>query len=257
MVLKDRIAIVTGGSSGIGRGIAIEFAREGAKVVVADIREAPKQGKYHDQDVTTPTVAEIEGVGGEAIFLQTDVADTQQIERMIDTTVERFGGLDILMSNAGVNSFGDIEHTSLEDWDRVIGVNQRAAFWATRLAVPHLKKSGRGRILYIASVLAFVGGGGIPYAASKSALVNMVRDLALDLGPSGVTANAICPGYIETPIQDWLTADQIEKIRGRTPLPRFGKPRDIGRAAVFLASEDAEWITGASLVVDGGLLCNL
>ena len=256
-MLKDRIAIVTGGASGIGRGVAIEFAREGATVVVADIREAPLRGKYHERDVKTPTVEEIEKLGATGTFIQTDVADDSQLERLIQKTVEQFGGLDILVNNAGIHIPGNIETLSIADWDKVVGVDLRAVFVATKFAIPHLKRSRYGRVIQIASVHAYGGGAGPAYAPAKAAVVNMVRDTALELGGYGVTVNTICPGYIETAIQDYLTPEQIEACRLRTPLPRFGVPRDIGRAAVFLASDDAEWITGASLVVDGGFLTSV
>ncbi len=252
MILKDRICIITGGSSGIGRGIALEFAREGAKIAIADIREAPLRGKYHETDVTTPTVEEIEKLGAQGIFVQTDVADASQIAHVVQQTVEHFGGLDILVNNAGIHVPGGVQELSIADWDKVVGVNLRGIFVATKLALPHLKQSKFGRIIQIASVHAYGGGAGPAYAPAKSAVVNMVRDTALEIGQFGITVNAICPGYIETAIQDYLTPEQVEEALEKTALPRFGLPRDIGRASVFLASDDAEWVTGASLLVDGG-----
>jgi NAD(P)-dependent dehydrogenase (short-subunit alcohol dehydrogenase family) len=257
MVLKDRIAIVTGGSSGIGRGIALEFAKEGARVVVADIREEPLRGKYHERDVTTPTVAEIEKLGAAGQFIQTDVSDETQVKRLIAGTVDHFGGLDILVNNAGIHIPGGTQEITIAEWDKVVGVNLRGVFVATKLAIPHLKKSQYGRIIQIASVHAYGGGAGPAYAPAKAAVVNMVRDTALEIGQYGITVNAICPGYIETAIQDYLTPEQIEAALEKTALPRFGLPRDIGRATVFLASDDAEWITGASLLVDGGFVAGV
>ena len=257
MVLKDRIAIVTGASSGIGRGIALEFAREGARVVVADIQDEPKRGRYHDQDVTTPTVEKIEKLGAQGKFIQVDMGDESQVDALIQGTVEHFGGLDILVNNAGIHIPGNSQELTIADWDKVIGVNLRGIFVATKLAIPHLKKSQHGRIIQIASVHAYRGGGGPAYAPAKAGLVNLVRDTALEVGQYGITVNAICPGYIETPIQDYLTPEQIEECREKTPLPRLGLPKDIGRAAVFLASGDAEWITGDSLVVDGGFITGI
>ena len=257
MLLKDRIAIVTGGSSGIGRGIAIEFAREGAHVVVADIQETPLRGKYHERDVTTPTVEELEKLGAKGVFIQTDVADESQVEAMIQDAVECFGVLDILVNNAGIHIPGGSQEITIADWDKVVRVNLRGVFVATKLAIPHLKKSRCGRIIQIASVHAYGGGAGPAYAPAKAAVVNMVRDIALEVGKYGITINAICPGYIETAIQDYLTPEQIEECRQKTALPRLGLPRDIGRAAVFFASDDGEWITGASLLVDGGFIAGV
>ena len=252
MLLKDRVCIVTGASSGIGRGIALEFAREGACVAVVDKLETPLRGKYHETDVTTPTVAEIEKFGAQGIFLQTDVADASQVADAIEQTVDHFGGLDVLVNNAGIHIPGGAQEISIDDWDKVVGVNLRGVFVATKLAIPHLKQSKFGRIIQIASVHAYGGGAGPAYAPAKAAVVNMVRDTALEIGEFGITVNAICPGYIETAIQDYLTPEQIQEALEKTALPRFGLPRDIGRACVFLASDDAEWITGASLLVDGG-----
>ncbi|MBI3910674.1 MAG: glucose 1-dehydrogenase [Armatimonadetes bacterium] len=252
--LEGRVAMVTGGSSGIGRGIALELVREGASVAVVDLREEPLRGKYHEQDVTTPTVTEIERLGGRGLFIQADVADDAALAAATDRTVSTFGGLDILVNNAGIYAPGGIEQLLMETWDRITRVNLRAVVVATRLALPHLRHSRAGRIIHIASVQAYGGGSGPAYAPAKVALVNLTRDTAMEVGRYGITVNAICPGYIETAIQDYLTEEQIEACRRRTPLPRFGRPRDIGRAVVFLASDDAEWITGISLVVDGGLL---
>ncbi len=252
MLLKNRVCIVTGASSGIGRGIALEFAREGAHIAIADIQETPLQGKYHEQDVTTTTVHEIENLGADAIFIKTDVSDENQIDEMIHQTIAHFGGLDILVNNAGIHIPGNSQDISIAEWDKVLSVNLRGVFISTKLAIPHIRKSKFGRIIQIASVHAFGGGAGPAYASAKAAIVNMVKDTALEVGNDRITVNAICPGYIETAIQDYLTPEQIESSLEKTPLQRLGLPKDIGRAAVFFASDDAEWITGTSLLVDGG-----
>lgn len=252
MLLKDRISIVTGGSSGIGRGIALEFAREGAKVVIADKQEIPLQGKYHEKDTVIPTLQEIENIGSRGKFIQTDISDELQVADLIQQTVENFGGVDILVNNAGIHIPGGTQDISVADWDKVVGVNLRSVFLTTKLAIPHLKKSNYGRIIQIASVHAYGGGAGPAYASAKAAVVNMVKDTALEVGKFGITVNAISPGYIETAIQDYLTLEQIESSLEKTPMQRLGLPKDIGRAAVFFASDDAEWITGTSLLVDGG-----
>ena len=161
MLLKDRVCIVTGASSGIGRGIALEFAREGACVAVVDKLETPLRGKYHETDVTTPTVAEIEKFGAQGIFLQTDVADASQVADAIEQTVDHFGGLDVLVNNAGIHIPGGAQEISIDDWDKVVGVNLRGVFVATKLAIPHLKQSKFGRIIQIASVHAYGGGAGL------------------------------------------------------------------------------------------------
>lgn len=254
MQLDGRVAIVTGGSSGIGRGIALEFAREGAKVVIGDVQEAPKQGIYHEQDTTSTTVSEVEKLGSQGLFVQTDMDDARAVEDLVAKAVDHFGQLDILVNNAGIYVPGDSQSLSVEEWDKVLGVNLRGVFVSTKFAVPHIIKSKAGRIINIASVHAFGGGGGPVYPPAKAAVVNLSKDTAVEVAAHGVTVNTVCPGYIETAIQDYLTQDQIDAAREGTPLPRFGVPRDIGRACVFLASDDAEWITGVALPVDGGWL---
>ena len=182
MLLKDRISIVTGGSSGVGRGIALEFAREGAHIVIADKREAPLRGKYHETDVTTPTIEEIEKLGGQPIFIQTDVTNESQVGYLIERTVQHFGGLDILVNNAGIHIPGGAQDISIAQWDKVVGTNLRAVFVATKLAIAHLKRSNYGRIIQIASVHAYGGGAGPAYAPAKAGVVNMVRDTAMEVG---------------------------------------------------------------------------
>jgi NAD(P)-dependent dehydrogenase (short-subunit alcohol dehydrogenase family) len=252
--LQDRVAIVTGGSSGIGRGIALRFAREGARVVVADVREEPLRGKYHETEARPPTAAEIARLGGEALFVRADVSEESAVLEVLDRTVERFGGLDILVNNAGIHIPGGSQELSLADWDKVVGLNLRGVFLATKLAIPLLRRSRYGRILHIASVHAYGGGGGPASAPAQATVVDRAQGTALEVGRDGITVNAICPGYIETAIQDYLTPEQIDACRARTPLPRLGRPKDIAAAAVFFASDEAEWITGASLVVDGGFI---
>ena len=254
MKLKNRVAIITGGSSGIGRGICMEFVKEGAKVVVADVQEYPKPGKYHDQDVTTPVLEEVEKIGGKGLFVRTDMGDEASVRNLMQDAASHFGGIDILVNNAGIFIPGDSQTLDVEDWDKIIGVNIRALFLSTKFVIPYLRDSKAGRIINVASVHAFHGGGGPAYAPAKAGVLNLTRDTAIEVGARGITVNAICPGYIETPIQDYLTQEQIDDCLEKTPLPRLGLPSDIGRAAVFFASDDAEWITGAALPVDGGWL---
>ena len=257
MRLRDRVAVVTGGSSGIGRGICVEFARQGAHVVVADLVEKPKPGKYHDQDVVTPTVTEIDKEGGSATFVQVDMGDPESVEALIAEAVRTYGGLDILVNNAGIYIPGNSRELSVADWDRMVAVNLRGLFVSTKFALPHLEQSAAGRIINIASVHAFAGGGGPAYPPAKAGVVNLTRDTAVEAAAQGVTVNAVCPGYIETPIQDYLTEEQIQACRDRTPMPRLGLPSDIAKACLFFASDDAEWVTGTALPVDGGWLTPL
>ncbi len=247
-----RTVIVTGASSGIGRGIAQCFAKEGADIVVADVQREPRQGVHYDTDVSRPTdVWVTEETESDARFVETDVSDPTAVEAMIDTTVEEFGGIDVLVNNAGIYIDATSQEITLEEWDRVMGVNLDGVFFCSKFAIPHLIERG-GTIISIGSVHASQGGGGPPYASSKAAIRNLTRDLAVELGPQGVRVVAINPGFIETPIQDYLTEAQIEAAAEHTLTTYFGTPEDIGHAATFLASEKARFIHGEALHVDGG-----
>ncbi|WP_135304968.1 SDR family NAD(P)-dependent oxidoreductase [Haloarcula amylovorans] len=252
----DRTVIVTGAASGIGRGIATRFGEEGANVVVADVRRDPKQGEKYDTDVTTPTDELLtDETPGDGTYVETDVGDPESVEAMVEATVDTYGGVDVLVCNAGIQIVGDSQSTTVEEWRRSIDIDLSGAFYCAKYAVPHLKES-EGQIVNIGSVRGFEGGGGPPYAAAKGGVVNMTRDLAMELGEANVRVNCINPGYVETPLQDIVTEEDMAKSREQTLLPRFGTPEDIGDAAVFLASDEAGFITGANLAVDGGWLAH-
>lgn len=252
----DRTVIVTGAASGIGRGIARRFGEEGANVVVADPRREPKQGQKYDTDVITPTDELIrEETSGDATYVQTDVGDSESVAAMVDATVDTYDGVDVLVNNAGIQIVGNSQTTSVEEWQRSIDVDLSGAFYCAKYAIPHLKAS-EGQIVNIGSVRGFEGGGGPPYAAAKGGVVNMTRDLAMELGDDNVRVNCINPGYVETPLQDIVSEEDVEGSKAQTLLPRFGLPEDIGNAAVFLASDEAGFITGANLPVDGGWLAH-
>ena len=252
----DRTVVVTGAASGIGRGIARRFGAEGAKVVVADVQREPKQGARYDSDVTTPTdVAITEETLGAATYVETDVGDPDSVVAMVERAVGAYDGIDVLVNNAGIQIVGDSQSTTIEEWRRAIDVDLSGAFYCAKFAVPHLVER-QGQIINIGSVRGFEGGGGPPYAAAKGGVVNMTRDLAMELGEDGVRVNCINPGYIETPLQDINTDEDVAKAEEHTLLPRFGKPEDVGDAAVFLASDEASFITGANLAVDGGWLAH-
>ncbi|QQE10315.1 SDR family oxidoreductase [Planctomycetota bacterium] len=254
MRLDGRIAIVTGASSGIGRGIAIELARDGANVAVVDLEERPKQGKHYDTDIQSTTVEEIEKLGCESMFYKVDISDEDAVKDMYKQISRDFGCIDIVVNNAGILVPKNMDDISVDEFEKVVSVNLTGTFMVTKYALPYVKKSKFGRIIHISSQQAFGGGGGPSYTATKAALVNMTKDTAVEVASNNVTVNVICPGYIETPLQDYHTQETIAEAKRRTPLPRFGTPKDIGRSAVFLASDDAEWITGTTLIVDGGWL---
>ena len=180
------------------------------------------------------------------------MGNQDDIEELIRFTVDFYGQLDILVNNAGIHIPGNSQELSMSDWDKVIQVNLRGQVVAAKNAIPHLKNSKFGRIIQIASINSFGGGLGPAYPISKAAVINLVHDLSIELGPHNVTVNAICPGAIETPIQDYMTKEIIDEYLKTIPLGRFGLPKDIARATVFLASDEANWITGEHLTVDGG-----
>jgi len=256
MQLEDRAAIVTGGSSGIGRSIALEFAREGADVCVADVRHDPK-----DVEETEPTAEKAADLPGEAIFRETDVTDPGSVQSTVADAADAFGGLDVLVNNAGIARDGMVHEASEDDWHDVVEVNLSGAYRCAKAAMPHIRESEHGRVINVASQMGFVGfGESAAYCASKGGLVNLTRQMAVDYSPEGVTVNGICPGPIKTSMtrdesndaawyEDESKLDQYEEM---VLTPTIGQPEDIGRAAVFVASEDARFMTGHNLVIDGG-----
>jgi NAD(P)-dependent dehydrogenase (short-subunit alcohol dehydrogenase family) len=251
--LEDRVAIVTGGSSGIGRGIAIRLAKAGATIVVADLQREPRQGGHFQTDVTTPTdelVADRFDV--QSLYVDVDTSDSAAVDALVERTVDSYDGVHVLVNNAGILVPGTSQEVSTAEYERMIAVNLNGYFHTVKSAVPYLRRAEQGRIVNVSSVNAYYGGGGAGYAASKAGIVNMTRDFAVELADAGVTANAVLPGVIKTPLQDVGDEGTIDRRREETPPPRLGEPRDVGNAVAFFASEAAEWITGAELVVDGG-----
>jgi 3-oxoacyl-[acyl-carrier protein] reductase len=241
--LLDRIAIVTGSGQGIGRGVALCLARAGANVVIAD----------QAADRITPVVAEIESFNVRALGVPTDVSRSDDIKRMVQQTIERFGKIDILVNNAGKVVVKPMVEQSEADWDRVVDVNLKGVFLCCRYVVPEMIARKRGAIVNIASIAAFhVTVPHVPYAASKAGVVALTRDLAYEVAPYGIRVNAIAPGPIATPMSQMVGAEQRQAISRTIPLGRMGQPEDIGEAAAFLVSDAASFITGATLPVSGG-----
>lgn len=254
--LSGRVVVVTGSSSGNGRAIARLFAAEGAAVVCADVqRSARPEGYEPDLDIATDDA--IREDGGEALFVHCDVSVAADVEGMVAAAVERFGGLDVLVNNAGVarTSLGVAEEPEA-DYDAIMAVNAKGVWLGCRFACRQfLHQGGGGRIVNVASVGGIVGlEGESAYSASKGAVVNLTRQVAIDFARHRITCNAICPGYLETAMTRPFFADGelLRLVHEATPWPRLGTPEDIARAALFLASDDAEWVTGSLLVVDGG-----
>lgn len=256
MDLTGRTALVTGAAAGIGRGIAIELARGGADIVVADVREEPKLADERERGTTVEVVADI---GGEAEFVECDVSEEAAVEATVDATVERFGGLDILVNNAGISVKGSVHELDREDWERSLGVNLTSIYLTTKHAAAHLRESDAGRILNLASTAAFEGGPrAAGYCATKAGVVNLTRQMAVDYGPDSATVNALCPGPIYTSMSQGTFDDpkRREVYEKNVLLPYFGDPEDVGQLARFLASDAAAYITGTAIPIDGGWLAS-
>jgi len=251
MKLNGRVAIVTGAASGIGRASAIEFAREGAKVLVVDT----------DEDNGQATVATICTQGNVAFFNKADVSSEAEVKRVIETVIERWGRIDILFNNAGVLLVKSIEDMTGAEWDRVMNVNVKATFLAIKHAAPHMRRGGGGAILNTGSIASFTGQLGTPvYSASKGAIALLTKSLALDLGRDHIRVNCICPGITDTPMLREHLGHGVEgeaHIRARlsrVPSGAILSPEDVARAALYLVSDDSIGVTGVLHVVDGGLL---
>lgn len=246
--LEGKVAVITGMASGIGEASAILFAREGAKVVGADI--SPRGQEVVDR---------IRQEGGEAVFVQVDLRREEDCRRMIDTAIERYGRLDILFNNAGVITAATVDETSNEDYERMFAVNVRAIFWACKYAVPIFKRQGGGVILNTASKVGISAQPGTAvYCATKGAVVQLTGAMALDYAKYNIRVNALCPGTIETPLLEpelrkYGPAKRREWEAG-IPMGRLGKPEECAYAALFLCSDEASFITGVNLPVDGGFL---
>jgi len=247
MDLSNKIAIITGGGSGIGRGIARMFASLGASVVVADVELAAAE----------EVVAELEEQGYPALAVEVDVQDAEQVEAMLQATLERFGGVDVLVNSAGVGTESPIIEMLEEEWDWVLGVNLKGVFLTTRAVARWWIENGRrGKIINLSSINESVPlAGETHYCASKGGVMMFTRAAALELAPYGIHVNALAPGMIETALTEEVT--MIPELRAahlkQVPFGRFGQPEDVAKAAAFLASEWSDWITGHSLAVDGGM----
>ncbi len=251
MKLAGKVAIITGAGNGIGRASAIAFAREGAKIVVAD--RVRKNG--------LSCVAMIEGEGCEAVFAEVDVSRESDVLQMVNLAVERWGRLDILFNNAGILMLKQIDEMSEDEWDRVMAVNVKGAFLAVKHAVPHMRRIGGGAILNTGSIASLAGQLGTPaYSASKGAIALLTKSLALDLGRDGIRVNCICPGITDTSMLREHLGEGPEgeaRIRARlarVPLGGILSPEDVARAALYLVSDDSIGITGVLHVIDGGLM---
>ncbi len=250
MRLKDRVAIVTGGARGLGRAFALRLAGEGARIMVMNIVFSEK-----DLEDMKETVSLIEKAGGEAQFFEGDVTNEDDCRAMSEKTADAYGKIDILINNAAIydglvrKPFDEI---SLDEWDRVMGVNVKGTFIATRSVYPFMKQAAYGKIINLCSETAFTGSHGfVHYVSSKGGILALTRALAVELGPHNICINAIAPGFTDTEASRSL-ADVTKYDTSKTPLKRMGTPEDVTGAALYLASSESDFITGQTLVVDGG-----
>jgi NAD(P)-dependent dehydrogenase (short-subunit alcohol dehydrogenase family) len=244
MRLNGKIAVITGAASGIGRATALRFAREGAKVVVADI----------NAEAGTSTVEVIRQQGGDAHFVQTDVGSPEQVRHMVEAAVETYGGLDILHNNAYWTEARTALETSLENWQRTLDVTLRPILLSAQAAVPHMQARGGGVIINTASIQSLVGiAGYAAYQAAKGGVLSLTRALSLELAPA-IRVVAILPGAIDTPAVRISSDLSLDNFIASIPMQRLGLPEEIANTALFLASDEASYITGTGIVVDGGFI---
>ena len=240
--LENKTAIITGGASGIGLEAARLFISEGANVVIADINEVA--GKV--------AAAEL---GSKSMFIKTDVSDKSSAYMCVNDTLKRVSKIDILINNAGITSDASLLNMSSEQFEKVIDINLKGVFFMTKYAAAHMVNNGNGRIINTSSIIGLYGNyGQTNYAASKSGVIGMTKSWARELGRKGITVNAVAPGFIDTDMLRSVPEKILNSIKERTPLGRLGTAEDIAKAYLFLASDDASFITGATLSVDGGLV---
>ena len=244
--LDNKVAVITGAASGIGRATAIRFAAEGAAVVVADL----------NIDGGEATVRECREHAGRAVFQKTDVSGEADIKSMIARAVAEFGRLDITFNNAGfVGALGPLEEISAENWDRTHTVLLRGVFLGIKYSIPEMRNAGGGSIISTASIAGMRGGRGpTVYSAAKAGVINLTHCAAVELGKDRIRVNCICPGGIVTPITGDLAAEREQALAQSQPIRRAGQPDDIAAMALFLASDESEWVTGAAMLVDGGFM---
>ena len=248
-ILSNKVAIITGGASGIGRATALLFAQEGAAVVIVDI----------DAEQGQSTMLEIEAKGGKAIFIRANAAIADDCRAAVEKTVATYGSLDILFNNAGIVRRANVVHTTEAEWDKVMAVNVKSIFLMSKYAIPYMEKAGGGSIINTSSGWGLKGGSNaVSYCASKGAVTNMTRAMAIDHGRQNIRVNSVCPGDTDTPMlrdearqlgQDEATfmAEAAER-----PLHRYAQPGEIAQAVLYLASDAASYVTGSALVIDGG-----
>jgi len=244
MELKNKVALITGSARGIGKAIAVRLAESGAVTVVNDVSDAGEV-----------TSREIQTGGHQSYFIKADITSSAEVNRMIDTVIEKSGRLDILVNNAGITRDQLTIRMSDEDWDAVLSVNLKGVFLCTRAALKYMIKQRWGRIINISSISGLVGNAGqVNYCAAKAGIIGITRTVAKEMASRRITVNAVAPGFIETDMTERLPEKLKEEFAKRIPAGYFGTPRDVAEAVAFLASEEARYITGQVLCVDGGMV---
>ena len=245
MRLKDRVALITGGARGIGREIALSFAKEGAHIIIWDV----------NLEAATLTQKDIEALGVKAMSAKVDVTIFTQVEEEINKILDKFQKLDILVNNAGITKDGLLLRMSEADWDAVISVNLKGTFNCTKAASRVMLKQKSGKIVNIASIIGIIGNAGqANYAASKAGIIALTKTTAKELASRGICVNAVAPGFIQTEMTAKLPQEIQEKMLAQIPLGRFGKPEDVAKVCLFLASRESDYITGQTVVIDGGMV---
>jgi NAD(P)-dependent dehydrogenase (short-subunit alcohol dehydrogenase family) len=247
VILEGKVAVITGGGSGIGEATVLKFAKEGAKVVVLDIVE----------DAGNKVVEEVKKTGGEAMFVKADICDIAQVETAVKKAVDGFGRLDILINNAGINKDALLKKMTVEQWDKVLSVNLKGTFVCSKVAAAPMMEQKSGCINTTASIGALGNIGQANYAASKAGVIGLTKTLALELARYKIRVNCVSPGATNTPMTAGMPEDIAEMFRKKIPLRRFAEPSEIAAVHCFLASDDADYVTGQVLFVDGGISVGL
>lgn len=245
MRLKGKVAIVTGGGSGIGEATALTFAKEGARVTVADVADSPGNN----------TVEQIRASGGDGIYVHADVTSASEIQSVVRETIDNYGRLDVLFNNAGIAMRLGVAELPEEDWDRCIAINLKGAYLGSKYAIPAMIANGGGSIINTASIYGIVGGlNRAAYVASKGGIVNLTRGMALDYANNNIRVNCICPGFTDTPlIRNFVeTPTKYKALVDQHPMGRLAKPLDVAYGALYLASDESAFVTGIALPIDGG-----
>ncbi|AJD90965.1 3-ketoacyl-ACP reductase [Jeotgalibacillus malaysiensis] len=246
MKLQGKTAVVTGASRGIGRSIAIELAKNGANVVV---------NFSGNEEKAKETAKEVEAAGAKALVFKADVSNADDVQAMLKETISTFGSIDILVNNAGITKDNLLMRMKENDWDQVMDINLKSVFLTTKAAARPMMKQRKGKIINVSSIVGVMGNAGqANYVASKAGVIGLTKTSAKELAPRGINVNAVAPGFIETDMTGELAEDVQASMKQMIPLERFGQPEDIAKAVVFLASDDADYITGQTIHIDGGMV---